>query len=82
MNGVPDGEVDYEFHISIVVIITTTRNPSYVVCDLEILRVGFEILWGDHNDKLKDLISFFRETTNTKIKITLTLMALSDPKFS
>ena len=82
MDRIPDGDVDNELDVSIVVVIASPGNFTDVVSNLEILRVGFEILWGDHNDKLKDLISFFRETTNTKIKITLTLMALSDPKFS
>ena len=58
VDGVPDGNVDYEFHVSIVVIITATRNPPYVVCDLEILSIGFEILWSNHDHKLKDLIIY------------------------
>ena len=53
MDRISDSDVDNELHISIVVVIAPPRNFSNVVSDLEILRIGFEILWCDHHHKLQ-----------------------------
>ena len=56
LNFVPLGDVQDEVNIRIVVVVGAAPDWHDVISQLDVLRVGLEVLGRDHDDKLDGLL--------------------------